>query len=94
MQIGEGKWHMAEGDGIFRFFFFLESFMVMLKCDVLLMLRVAHVALNFSKDNLIQQTVLFSLFLYHKKCDFTEFGNPSIRLRNILQSVVLPLAVL
>lgn len=88
MQIGEGKWHMAEGDGcagdgILCFFFFsLESFMVMLICDVLLVLRVARVVLNVSKHNLIQQTVLFSLFLYHKKCDFTEFGNPSIHLRN------------
>lgn len=69
------------GDGIFTFSF-LETFMVMLKCDVLLMLTEAHVVVNSSRDNLLQQTVLFSLFLSRKKCDFIGFGSPSMHFRN------------
>lgn len=68
----------------------------MLKCDALMMLvRVSHVVVNSSRDNLLQQTVFF-FFFFFKMCGFTGFGNPSIWFRNRFckGNLDLPLAVL
>lgn len=64
MQIWGGKWHMAEGDGcagegIFSFSF-VYRFMYISKCEALVMLvRMAHIVVNSSRDNLLQQAVFF-----------------------------------
>lgn len=55
---------MAEGDGcagegIFSFSF-VYRFMYISKCEALVMLvRMAHIVVNSSRDNLLQQAVFF-----------------------------------